>query len=714
MENKIILTISLLVSNRPDTVEKCLKSLDSLRNKVSNELILVDTGCGEQVRGIIEKYTDNIIEFEWCNDFSKARNAGLEKAKGEWFLYLDDDEWFEDTAEIEEFFLSGEYKNYSMADYKQRNYSNLKGTVYSDAPVRRMTRIEPITKFNYSIHEVLTIIPGKRKTFDTYVHHYGYIYKSKEDYYKHSQRNITPLLKELEMEPYELHHHIQIAQEYNVIDEQYKSIEISLKGIEDFDPTKTSHLYLNGLMVNVVKGYSMIYQYENAIEYAEKFWKHKYLIYMAQAKLSYLLSMIYYAQKNYEKVLYYVQIYEKLYKKQIEDKDIYVDQKTIFLEDTFEDKVVYSTFCNGVQASIQLKKTEDAKRFFSYLDFSKKSLMLEQELLKTVCQGIFTPDGDNYIEMLNQLLEREELLSYIIGYLEQERIKNKQAVLEAGKRWERIKGKHWYFDYLKLLSCEDVFKRRESLRNIWSNPVPILKDSVELELWDIAQKDDMDLYEVIESIPYYKWRQAVITTYTRESWTKIKLLNEKIDSVYREEKFLPHFVFWKMSFLEKNIREIQNTGEISVEFLFQQYAKKVEEYYKAFYKDEMMEEHPEFMPIDYQAAVRIKKIQEYINASNYKSAVEQLKELKKLCPDFSKSIKQYLQTVEKLMKQKEKEENEIKDEMAYLARTLKFKIRALIDQKYYDQALQIIQQLENFIGEDEELSLLKEKALEKQ
>ena len=49
-------------------------------------------GCGEQVRQIIEEYTDKIVDFEWCKDFSKARNAGLRKAKGKWFLFLDDDD----------------------------------------------------------------------------------------------------------------------------------------------------------------------------------------------------------------------------------------------------------------------------------------------------------------------------------------------------------------------------------------------------------------------------------------------------------------------------------------------------------------------------------------------------------------------------------------------------------------------------------------------
>ena len=100
-----VLTISLLSSNRKDTIRKCLDSLNTLRERVDSELIIVDTGNNEEMRKIHEEYTDLIIPFTWCNDFSKARNVGLNAAKGEWFLYLDDDEWFIDTVDIEEFFL---------------------------------------------------------------------------------------------------------------------------------------------------------------------------------------------------------------------------------------------------------------------------------------------------------------------------------------------------------------------------------------------------------------------------------------------------------------------------------------------------------------------------------------------------------------------------------------------------------------------------------
>ena len=106
MQKQKVLTISILISKRPDTVRKCLDSIKPILEELDAELILTDTGCGEEVRGIIEEYTDNIIDFVWCRDFSKARNVGLKRAKGEWFLFLDDDEWFDYVTELIDFFKS--------------------------------------------------------------------------------------------------------------------------------------------------------------------------------------------------------------------------------------------------------------------------------------------------------------------------------------------------------------------------------------------------------------------------------------------------------------------------------------------------------------------------------------------------------------------------------------------------------------------------------
>ena len=104
-KNHILLSISMLISGR-DEMEKCLNSLLYFKNAFPTEIILVDTGCNAEQRALAEKYADKIIDFTWCNDFAAARNAGLKEACGEWFMYLDDDEWFENPQEIIRFYDS--------------------------------------------------------------------------------------------------------------------------------------------------------------------------------------------------------------------------------------------------------------------------------------------------------------------------------------------------------------------------------------------------------------------------------------------------------------------------------------------------------------------------------------------------------------------------------------------------------------------------------
>ena len=116
-KKEIKLTISLLVSNRKDTVPKCRESLRPLLEQVDSELIITDTGCDEDLVAYMKRYTDNIVRFKWCNDFAKARNVGLKMAKGQWFMYIDDDEWFENVDELVEFFNSDEEIKYTSASY---------------------------------------------------------------------------------------------------------------------------------------------------------------------------------------------------------------------------------------------------------------------------------------------------------------------------------------------------------------------------------------------------------------------------------------------------------------------------------------------------------------------------------------------------------------------------------------------------------------------
>ena len=226
------LSIGILVSNSISTIEKCMKSLQPLLKAVPSELVVLDTK-GVETDGsidVVHSYTDKIYPFRWCNDFSAARNALLEHASGEWFLYLDDDEWFEDVQEIIEFFTSGDYKKYNSAYYQVRNY-NAKGT-YSTTVVGRMIRRREDTHFVGRIHEGFHKVYGPSKQFSSYAHHVGYVNETPEKAKKKQERNMVLLQEEWKEKGYTPRICAQMTQEYFAYeDTRDKGLEFCMQSI---------------------------------------------------------------------------------------------------------------------------------------------------------------------------------------------------------------------------------------------------------------------------------------------------------------------------------------------------------------------------------------------------------------------------------------------------------------------------------------------------
>lgn len=249
-QKKYKLTISILVSNKAEYVQRCLDSIQHLMKVVPCELILTDTGCDESTRKIMENYTSHIIDFEWCRDFAAARNVGLHEASGEWFLYLDDDEWFQDTDEIETFFSSGMCDHYNVAFYVQRNYLDFEEKTYIDQNVDRILRINPDLKFIHRVHEAYSGIDvGKKKALNSYVHHYGYIYENEEERLEKHKRNQE--LLELECRDYPKDMRMQYQAVINLFDmeewdEAIKRAEAAIRQKSDseyWDACHTAILY---------------------------------------------------------------------------------------------------------------------------------------------------------------------------------------------------------------------------------------------------------------------------------------------------------------------------------------------------------------------------------------------------------------------------------------------------------------------------------------
>lgn len=67
--------------------------LKSVRD-IADEMVVVDTGSTDGTIRMAEEAGARVEHFTWINDFSAAKNYAISKAKGEWILFLDADEYF--------------------------------------------------------------------------------------------------------------------------------------------------------------------------------------------------------------------------------------------------------------------------------------------------------------------------------------------------------------------------------------------------------------------------------------------------------------------------------------------------------------------------------------------------------------------------------------------------------------------------------------------
>lgn len=234
---KCLLTISLLVSNSITTIHNCLESLRPLLEQVDSELIVVDTVGAEKSDGSLEvakKYADKIVRFEWCDDFAAARNAGLKLAQGEWFLFIDDDEWFDNVKSLLAFFNNKkEYTQYNTVYFNKHNYQNLEGTIYREIKTPQCIKLFKGLKFEGRIHERFSLMHLPFKHVDAFVHHYGYVGKSSK---KKLERNEKLLKESLIEDPRNMHMWAQLLAGYGVrTEEERKKVKKeAVKALKQF------------------------------------------------------------------------------------------------------------------------------------------------------------------------------------------------------------------------------------------------------------------------------------------------------------------------------------------------------------------------------------------------------------------------------------------------------------------------------------------------
>ncbi len=710
MNNQPILSISILISNRPDTVEKCLKSLGNLRKSVPCELILTDTGCGAKVREMIEPYADVLLDFTWCNDFSKARNLGLSKAAGHWYMFLDDDEWFENTTEIEDFFTSGAYKQYGYAYYKVRNYKEMSGTLYNDTIALRMLRLTKNIRFEGKIHEHLVNMEGKGKVFEAYVHHYGYAYESEQKKYQRSQRNLVPLLEAHKEEPYNLHHTMQIAQEYNFLKEYRKSIEISMEGIANFDEKKTYVIFYNSLCVNVVERYLKLFQYEEVLNYGRRFLEDKRMTNLAKGRLYAPLCVATYKLARYEECAEFADLYLGIHKDYMNHREEYEMLGAGFMYGCLKEDDLHHTASFGTAANLILGDYVKALDVFNYINFEEKVLTLDEALYEEAVNAYLRAEGLHVshpcVIILNKLWEYPQLHDKLVAGFEKARKDAPDILKEQYAKWQYLCGDCWYISFLKLATSNDKETAEGSYRLLWSYPEAVLPKSVELDLWECAGNAGVDMGMILKEIPYYKWRNAVNAACNSMSSEELILLHEKVNKHLKEEDC--KVLYWKSSYYHKQLIRVKEDADgqavQEVFDLMAAFAGSTGTLAEYLYAPHVLTEEKELLPEFMQAAFCIASLFAYTQAREYVLAIRELKAIKELLPGIATAVKVYTKWIEAQVKEQNAREDADRQaattEMKQLEAAVKAQIHALLQQGNEEMASQLIAQLEEITGRE--------------
>ena len=84
----VSVSLCMIVKNEEDVLERCLESLAG----AVDEIIIVDTGSVDHTREIAARFTDQIFDFPWQDDFSAARNESFSHASMDYCMWLDADD----------------------------------------------------------------------------------------------------------------------------------------------------------------------------------------------------------------------------------------------------------------------------------------------------------------------------------------------------------------------------------------------------------------------------------------------------------------------------------------------------------------------------------------------------------------------------------------------------------------------------------------------
>ncbi|MBQ8945589.1 MAG: glycosyltransferase [Lachnospiraceae bacterium] len=277
------ISVCIIARNEDNHIEECLKRLRPCKF----EMIVVDTGSIDRTMELARNYTDRIYQFEWCSDFSAARNFSIEKATNDWILVIDCDEYLENVNLLEISRMCRD--NPDKVGLIQRN------NPYTIQGVKSIMN-ERIGRFfnrNYchyegSIHERVTRLDGSTPEYfevPLTIYHEGYVTES--DKRTRATRNLEMLMSDIRENGGNSYKYYQLGRNYVFMNDFAKAITYYEKGLmmPDVNPKDS---YVSSMLESY--GYCLMELDEtyNALEIIDRY----YNAYSFRADFLYLAGVI--------------------------------------------------------------------------------------------------------------------------------------------------------------------------------------------------------------------------------------------------------------------------------------------------------------------------------------------------------------------------------------------------------------------------------------
>lgn len=215
----------VITKNEEENIGTCLESMQS----IVDEIILVDTGSIDNTIDIAKSYGAKIFPYKWNQDFAAAKNYAIEKANGEWIIFLDADEYFpvESINDVKTYIenMNSNKKCHAICVKINNIDKDRNNILLSSFTTARIFRNLPNLRYKESIHEELYNTQGKINFFirekEIEVYHTGY---STNIVNKKLQRNLAIILREMEKEGEQTKYYRYLCDCYHGLGEYKKAV----------------------------------------------------------------------------------------------------------------------------------------------------------------------------------------------------------------------------------------------------------------------------------------------------------------------------------------------------------------------------------------------------------------------------------------------------------------------------------------------------------